>query len=97
MLDAMACGAPSWAPPHRPVQEVIQDGVNGRLTDFFNPEAIAENLAAMLADPEAQAPLKAAARRHVETHYDLHKICLPRQMALLDAIANGQPAPSFHG
>jgi glycosyltransferase involved in cell wall biosynthesis len=97
MLDAMACGAAILGSATAPVQEVIQDGVNGRLTDFFNHEAIAENLAAMLADPEAQAPLKAAARRHVETHYDLHKICLPRQMALLDAIAAGQPPPQFDG
>nr|WP_249732329.1 glycosyltransferase [Roseococcus sp. SDR] len=97
MLDAMACGAAILGSSTAPVTEVIQDGINGRLTDFFNPAAIAEHLAAMLADPDAQAPLKAAARRHVETHYDLQAICLPRQMALLDAIATGQPAPEFDG
>ncbi|WPB84311.1 glycosyltransferase family 4 protein [Sediminicoccus rosea] len=97
MLDAMACGAAILGSATAPVQEVIQDGINGRLVDFFQPDAIAEALAGMLANPEAQAPLKAAARRHVETHYDLHGICLPRQIALLDAIAAGQPAPDFQG
>ncbi len=95
MLDAMACGAAILGSATAPVQEVIEDGVNGRLVDFFNHDAIAEALAAMLADPAAQAPLKAAARRHAETHYDLHSHCLPRQITLLDAIANGQPAPDF--
>lgn len=95
MLDAMACGAAILGSATAPVQEVIEDGVNGRLVDFFNHEAIAEALAGMLADTAAQAPLKAAARRHAETHYDLHSHCLPRQIALLDAIANGQPAPAF--
>lgn len=97
MLDAMACGAAILGSTTPPVQEVIQDGVNGRLVDFFNHEAIAEALAAMLADPAAQAPLKAAARRHVETHYDLRSHCLPRQIALVGAIANGQPAQAFQG
>jgi glycosyltransferase involved in cell wall biosynthesis len=97
LLDAMACGAAILGSATAPVQEVIEDGINGRLTDFFDHEAIAEHLASMLANPEAQAPLKAAARRHAETRYDLHSICLPRQLALLDAIANGQPVHGFGG
>jgi len=93
MLDAMACGAPILASATPPVLEVIQDGVNGRLVDFFSPEAIGEGLATMVADPEAQRPIKAAARQHVLNHYDLARICLPQQMALLDRVAAGQPGP----
>ena len=93
MLDAMACGAPILASATPPVLEVIQDEVNGRLVDFFDHEAIGEGLAAMVADPEAQRPIKAAARQHVLDHYDLARICLPQQMALLDWVAAGQPGP----
>jgi glycosyltransferase involved in cell wall biosynthesis len=93
MLDAMACGAPILGSATPPVTEVLRDGVNGRLVDFFNPEAIAEGLAAMLADPAAQAPIRQAARQHVLDHYDLARICLPQQIALLEAVAAGKPGP----
>ena len=95
MLDAMACGAPILGSATAPVTEVIQDGVNGRLVDFFAPEAIAEDLAGMLADPAAQAPLRQAARQHVLERYDLASICLPQQVALLEAVAKGErPLPA---
>ena len=87
MLDAMACGAPILASGTAPVREVITDGVNGRLVDFFDSEAIAEGLADMLATD--QAPLRAAARAHVLEHYDLHGLCLPLQMTMVDRIAGG--------
>lgn len=94
MLDAMACGAPILGSATPPVQEVLTDGVNGRLVDFFDHEAIAEALARMLANPAAQAPLKAAARQYVLDHYDLRRICLPQQIALLDNIAAGRAVPA---
>ena len=90
-LDAMACGAPLLGSSTAPVMEVIEDGVNGRLVDFFSPDAIGEAMAAMLADPTGQAGIRAAARRTVLERYDLSAICLPRQMALLDAVAAGNP------
>lgn len=95
LLDAMACGAPILASATAPVQEVITDGANGRLVDFFDVPAMAEALSAMLANPDAQAPLKAAARQHILSHYDLAGICLPQQLALVDSIAAGraQTAP----
>lgn len=90
-LDAMACGAPLLASSTAPVLEVIEDGVNGRLVDFFSPEAIGEGMAAMLADPAGQEGIRAAARRTVVERYDLARVCLPQQMALLDAVAAGRP------
>ena len=93
MLDAMACGAAILASATAPVQEVIEDGVNGRLVDFFDHQAIGEALGNMLANPEAQTHLKSAARAHVLKHYDLAGICLPQQLKMLDSIAAGQPGP----
>ncbi|UPY38260.1 glycosyltransferase [Sediminicoccus sp. KRV36] len=96
MLDAMACGAAILGSATPPVLEVIEDGVNGRLVDFFDHAAMAEKLAGMLADPESQVPIKAAARQHVLAHYDLARVCLPQQIAMLDAVAAGrmQPEPA---
>jgi glycosyltransferase involved in cell wall biosynthesis len=89
LLDAMACGAAVLASDTEPVREVVEDGVNGRLVDFFDSGAIALGLAGMLADPAALRPLRAAARRTVLERYDLAGVCLPAQLALLDEMLRG--------
>jgi glycosyltransferase involved in cell wall biosynthesis len=89
LLEAMACGAVVIGSDTPPVAEVISDGVNGLLVDFFSPEALAERVAAVLADQAAHRPLGLEARRTVERHFDLHGVCLPRQLALVDWLASG--------
>jgi len=87
MLDSMACGVALLASSTQPVEEVVQDGVNGLLVDFFDSGAIARKMAEMLANPAALEPLRAAARRTIVERYDLHSHCLPRQVALLEDVA----------
>lgn len=48
LLEAMASGAPIVASNTAPVREVIRNGVNGRLVDFFDPRALAEAAMATL-------------------------------------------------
>jgi glycosyltransferase involved in cell wall biosynthesis len=91
LMDAMSCGAAILASDTAPVREVITHGVNGRLVDFFDIEAIARGLAEMVADPAALEPLREAARRTIVEGYDLKGFCLPRQIALLEAVARGEP------
>ncbi|TPG60292.1 glycosyltransferase [Roseomonas nepalensis] len=87
VLEAMACGALVVGSATPPVQEVIEDGVNGLLTDLYDAPALARRLAEALADPARHAPLREAARRTVEKRFDLKRVCLPRQVAVIDALA----------
>jgi len=92
LLEAMACGAVVIGSDTPPVAEVISHGVNGLLVDFFSPEALAQRVAAVLADPAAHRALGLEAHRTVEQHFDLHGVCLPRQLALVDWLASGGAA-----
>jgi glycosyltransferase involved in cell wall biosynthesis len=92
LLEAMACGAVVIGSGTPPVAEVISDGVNGLLVDFFSHEALAERVAEVLADPAAYRALALEGRRTVQQHFDLHGVCLPRQLALVDWLAAGGSA-----
>lgn len=94
MLEAMACGALVVGSDTPPVSEAIRHGHNGLLVPFFDPDALARTVLAVVADPGAHAPLAEAGRRSVIDRYDLKTICLPRQIELLETIAaGGEPAP----
>ncbi|HEX6828030.1 MAG TPA: glycosyltransferase family 4 protein, partial [Burkholderiales bacterium] len=88
MLEAMSVGCPVIGSRTPPVQEVIEDGVNGLLVDFFSPGEIAARVAEVLARPDAIAPLRARAREHIVARYDLRTVCLPAHLALLDRLAS---------
>jgi glycosyltransferase involved in cell wall biosynthesis len=86
LLEAMSCGALVVASDTAPLQEVIRHGHNGLLVDFFDGDALADTVAAVLADPAAHAPLRAAARATAVERFDLHRVCLPQQLALVDRL-----------
>jgi glycosyltransferase involved in cell wall biosynthesis len=69
------------------LQEVIEDGVNGHLVDFFDQAAWVETLEEVLAEPERQVPIRHRARQTIVETYDLRSHCLPRQLALVDQVA----------
>lgn len=87
LLESMASGCAIVASRTAPVEEVIVDGVNGWLTDFFDAPALAEKLAAVLTGRLDHAPVRAAARQTVVERYDLRRVCLPAGLALLDRAA----------
>lgn len=86
MLEAMACGCLLIASNTAPVAEVIQDGKNGLLVDFFSPAEIADRVDEVLghgASPSDStyhlATLRASARKTILKHYDLATL-LPQQI-----------------
>ncbi|SMF95344.1 Glycosyltransferase involved in cell wall bisynthesis [Methylomagnum ishizawai] len=87
MLEAMAAGCLVVGSRTPPVEEVIEDGMNGLLVDFFSPESIAGAVIRALQQPEQLRDLRANARRTVVERYDLERLCLPRQMALVRTVA----------
>ncbi|WP_255357544.1 glycosyltransferase [Duganella sp. Root198D2] len=89
MLEAMACGCVVIGSRTAPVEEVIRDGDNGLLVDFFSPQQIAECAVQVLAEPEAFAMVRARARQSVVECYDLRSVCLPAQLAMLERARNG--------
>jgi len=77
MLEAMASSCLVVGSATAPVQEMITDGENGLLVDFFDTEMLAQKVAAVLADPLAHAPIRQRAREFVLQRYDLDTCCIP--------------------
>jgi glycosyltransferase involved in cell wall biosynthesis len=94
LLEAMSCGCAVVGSRTAPVQEFIEDGVNGLLVDFFDPPGIAAAVAELLARPEAARSMGQRARQSIVGRYSLAH-CLPRQRALLELVAsNALPIPT---
>jgi glycosyltransferase involved in cell wall biosynthesis len=79
LLEAMSTGCAIVASQTAPVMEVIRDGVNGLLVDFFSPQAIADRVDEALSQPDKMTLLKANARKTIEEQYDLRQL-LPKQV-----------------
>jgi glycosyltransferase involved in cell wall biosynthesis len=75
MLQAMSSGCCMIGSATAPVQEVITDGVNGLLADFYDHEGHADNVLKALADPAGMQAVRGAARETVLDRYSLDK-CL---------------------
>ncbi|MEQ1715988.1 MAG: glycosyltransferase [Hyphomicrobium sp.] len=84
MLQAMSAGAFVVGSKTPPVEEVIQDGLNGLLIDFFDVDAWSDALIAGLSHPERYEAQRLAARQTIVERYDLHSVCLPKQLALVE-------------
>ena len=69
MLDAMAAGCVVIASSTAPVKEVIRDGENGLLFDFFDTKAIAEKVESVLGEPKRYESLGARAREAIEERF----------------------------
>lgn len=91
LVEAMGCEALVIGSDTAPLAEVVRDGENGILLPFFDPARLADAVVEALANPDRYVPLRKAARRTMLEHFDLHTTCLPRQIALFDAVLEGRP------
>lgn len=80
MLEAMSIGCLVVGSATAPVRELIRDGENGYLVDFFDHDALARRIADALEHRADNAPLRQQARADIVAGYDLRSICLPQQI-----------------
>ncbi len=89
MIEAMSAGAHVIGSATPPVQEVITDGVNGTLVEFFDIPGWSAKLTEALANPAKFQPLREAARQTALDRYD-QSILLPR---MVDFVERHGPKP----
>jgi glycosyltransferase involved in cell wall biosynthesis len=87
MLEAMSAGAYVVGSRSAPVEELIEDGVNGKLVDFFDIPAWSTALTEALAQPERFTPQRRAARQTILDTYDLKNVCMPRMIEFVESFA----------
>ncbi|MDM9381985.1 glycosyltransferase [Chlorogloeopsis sp. ULAP01] len=79
MLEILSTGCLLVASRTAPVTEVIQDGVNGLLADFFSPQEICDRIEEALQHPDRMAGIRAKARQTILERYDLSQL-LPQHL-----------------
>lgn len=90
MLEAMASGCVVLGSATPPVEEIIRDGDNGLLTDFFDADAIARRIDEVLSHPDRMAEVRRRARETIVRDYDRDTVCLPRFLATVDDLIAGR-------
>ena len=87
----MACEATILASDTGPVREMITHGETGQLCDFFDTQAMADQILHMLDQPQDYAHLGPNASQKVRENYSLD-VCLPKLRDFYVKVAQtGQP------
>ena len=77
--------------PWAPVREAIRHNETGLLVDFFDPEALAAQVAEVLARPDEFAELGGQARARVMRDYDFLTRCLPEHLRQINRLVSTAP------
>lgn len=85
-IEALAAGCRVVASDTPPVRDVITEGVNGRLFDFFDVPALAQKVTETLGNPGAYDAMAAQAVRDARQKFDLESVCKPQQIAWLASL-----------
>jgi len=86
LLEAMSAGCAIVASDTQPLHEAIRHDETGLLVNFFDPHALASNIISLLDSPAQRARLGSAARQFARAHYDLKRVCLPKQLAWVESL-----------
>ena len=89
VLEAGAAARPVIGSELGGIPELIEDGVTGLIFPAKNVEALAERLAELAADPQRRREMGQAARRRIESAYDL-RIHNRRVQEIYQALSQGQ-------
>jgi glycosyltransferase involved in cell wall biosynthesis len=86
MIQAMSSGCVILGSKSEPVEEAIDDGVQGLLADFYDVDALTDKALQVLRAPEAHRHLGDAARARVMERYDYVK-CIDRLVKLFAKVS----------
>lgn len=89
MLESMSAGCLVIGSDTPPVTEVIADGKNGLLVDFFSSKQIAERINEVLSHKDQMAHIRRAARETILERYELNN-CLKKHIKLIRTLAGGK-------
>lgn len=81
LIEAMSAGCAIVASNTSPLHEVIDDGHNGHLVDFFDQQGLVERVCELLESPAERRRLGVNARQTAVSRFDLRRVCLPQQLA----------------
>lgn len=96
MLEAMAAQKVVIASDTLPVRDVIEDGKNGLLVDFFSPRQIADRVDEVLGHPNRMAAVARAARDHIQRYYNVNP-SLARYQEIITLMAERRQPPPRDG
>ena len=88
MMEAMSTACPIVGSSTEPVKELIKDGQNGLLIDFFDHHALANSIAELINNRALATKLGANARQTILKDYSLDQ-CVSRHLALMNLVAHG--------
>jgi glycosyltransferase involved in cell wall biosynthesis/parvulin-like peptidyl-prolyl isomerase len=92
MMEALSTGCLVIGSNTAPVTEMIRDGVNGLLAEFFSPEEIASRIEEALNYPEKMSEIRAKARQTILEKYDL-SLLLPQHLNWIQEGIGGNSVP----
>jgi glycosyltransferase involved in cell wall biosynthesis len=84
-VEALSAGCVVVGSRTTPVEEVIEDGVNGFLVDFFDVKGWAERICSVLEYGHDHSGIRREARSRVVSRYDLNSVSLPELINLINS------------
>jgi glycosyltransferase involved in cell wall biosynthesis len=91
LLEAMSVGCAIVASNTDPVKEFIKDSVHGFLVDFFDTQALIEQVNFLMDNRLAGELLGIQARDRIVKQYDFKQKALPRWLELIDSVKHRRP------
>ena len=86
MLEAMSIGCPIIASNTPPVTEIMKDGYNGILTDFYDIDSLVKKVNDVIDNPDKYTLIRKNARETIVQNYDLKQL-LQKQVEFLKQVA----------
>jgi Glycosyltransferase len=83
LLEAMAVGAIVVGSKTAPVQEVIENGRNGLLVDFFSQAELVDSIAHVCESGGTMDAVRHASMETIRESFSLRDECLSRQLDIL--------------